>query len=82
MTAQIKTDSLSFGGFQKSGNTIIHQDLERIEDIHQVKISLVSLTRKMDTTDSTRHAALIEVIHALAALEKAADHIRAAAHTN
>jgi hypothetical protein len=82
MTAQIKTDSLTFGGFQKSGNTmVIHQDLERIEDIHQAKLSLVSLTRRMTAADSTRQAALIEILHALAALEKAADHIRAA-HTN
>lgn len=81
MTAQIKTDSLTFGGFQKSRNTIIHHDLERIEDLHQIRITLVSLTRKMSTSDTNRQMALIEIIKALATLETAQDLIRTA-HTN
>jgi hypothetical protein len=58
-------------------NLMVH-DLDRIEDLHQIRLSLVSLTRKMKNTDSTRQMALVEVIHALASLEKAQDHIRAA----
>ena len=79
MNAQIETHNSRFSGeLHNLGNNMV-ADLDRIEDIHQVKISLVSLTRRMSTADTTRQAALIEVIHALAALEKAQDHIRAAA---
>ncbi len=79
MTAQIKTDSLNFGGFQKSGITsLIHQDLEQIEEIHQIKLSLVSLTRKITTSDTNRQMALIEILHALSRLETAQNLIRTA----
>ena len=77
MTAQIKRDSLHIGGFQKSRNTmVIHQDLERIEEIHQIKLSLVGLTRRISNKDTNRQMALIEVLHALSRLETAQDLIR------
>jgi len=57
----------------------VHTDLERIEDLHQIRISLVSLTRRMTgNIDSTRQMALVEVIKALSNLERAQDHIRSA----
>ena len=78
MHSHNKTDKQQvFGGFQNSGITgLIHQDLERIEDIHQIKLSLVSLTRKISTSDTNRQMALLEVIHALSRLETAQDLIR------
>ena len=63
----------------QSRNHKVVADLERIEDLHQIRISLVSLTRKMTTSDSTRQMALVEVIHALASLETAQNIIRSAA---
>lgn len=81
MNAKIETHKSRFSGeLPNLGiiNLMVH-DLERIEDLHQIRISLVSLTRRMTTnTDSTRQMALVEVIKALSNLERAQDHIRSA----
>ena len=80
MTAYTETNHIGFDRVSQSKNQIglIHQDLERIEDIHQIRICLVSLTRKMTASDSTRKMALIEVVHALSNLETAQNIIRSA----
>lgn len=80
MNAQIETHTSRFSGELPNLGIInlMVNDLERIEDIHQIRISLVSLTRKMTANDSTRQMALIEIIHALSNLETAQNIIRSA----
>ncbi len=79
MNAHTKTEQVRFSGeLPNLGIIRVVEDLERIEDLHQIRLSLVSLTRKMTTSDSTRKMALIEVIHALSNLETAQNIIRSA----
>ena len=77
MNAHTKTEQVRFSGeLHNLGIIRVVEDLERIEDIHQIRFSLVSLTRKMTTSDTNRQMALLEVIHALSRLETAQDLIR------
>ena len=82
MNAHTKTEQVRFSGeLPNLGIIRVVEDLERIEDIHQIRLSLVSLTRRMTTSDTNRQMALLEVIHALSRIETAQDLIRNA-HTN
>ena len=76
-TSKTQSDWVSQSKDKMVLNTI-HNDLEQIEDIHQIKLSLVGLTRKITTSDTNRQMALIEILHALSRLETAQNLIRTA----
>lgn len=80
MNAHIETHTSRFSGELHNLGIInrLVNDLECIEEIHQIKLSLVGLTLKLDAQDRTRKVALIDVTHAIAKLEDAQNIIRSA----
>lgn len=78
MHAQTETDNSRFSGVAQSRNHRGSNDLETIKELSQQRFSLVHMTRKIEASDNCRLSAVIEISRAMAALERAADHIIAA----
>ncbi len=69
----VKSDWVS-----QSKNQIVVSDLEALEEIFQIRLRLVGLTRRINAQDTTRLSALINIQHAMAQLEDARNIIRSA----
>ena len=77
--AQTTTGQHRVSGVSQSWNhKLIVADLEAIEELHQIRLAMTNLTRKINPSDNCRMSAVIELSHAMATLERAADHIKAA----
>jgi len=78
MHAQTGTDKSRFSGVSQSRNhKLIVEDLETIEELFQIRLALVDLTRRIDASDNCRFSAVIEISRAMGAAERAANYIRA-----
>ena len=79
MNAQIETDTSRFSGeLPNLGIINVVNDLEVLEEIFQIRLRLVGLTRRINAQDTTRLSALINIQHAMAQLEDARNIFRSA----